>query len=165
MLSTIVSLVICVALVVAYWKIFTKAGEAGWKSLIPIYNGYVLGNIATKRRGLVIGYVVTNILMGVAAVVTFGTIFSAVGMSSGDLDAPGVSQGIENLLVSGGLSMIICGIIGIVNLIFSIMLCIRLAKAFGKGGGFAAGLVFLAPIFMLILGLSSDVEYEGACEE
>ncbi len=27
--------------VIAYWRIFTKAGEAGWKSLIPIYNTYV----------------------------------------------------------------------------------------------------------------------------
>ena len=26
--------------VVAYWKIFTKAGEAGWKSIIPVYNTY-----------------------------------------------------------------------------------------------------------------------------
>ncbi|MCC8059594.1 MAG: DUF5684 domain-containing protein [Clostridiales bacterium] len=25
---------------IAYWKIFTKAGEPGWKSLIPIYNLY-----------------------------------------------------------------------------------------------------------------------------
>ena len=23
--------------VIAYWKIFTKAGEEGWKSIIPIY--------------------------------------------------------------------------------------------------------------------------------
>ncbi len=27
--------------VVAYWRIFTKGGEAGWKSLIPFYNYYV----------------------------------------------------------------------------------------------------------------------------
>lgn len=26
---------------IADWKIFTKAGEPGWKSLIPIYNVYV----------------------------------------------------------------------------------------------------------------------------
>lgn len=26
--------------IVAYWKIFTKAGEPGWKSIIPIYNSY-----------------------------------------------------------------------------------------------------------------------------
>ena len=27
--------------VIAYWRIFTKAGEEGWKSIIPIYNSYV----------------------------------------------------------------------------------------------------------------------------
>ena len=30
--------------VIAYWKIFTKAGEEGWKSIIPIYN-YFTGKI------------------------------------------------------------------------------------------------------------------------
>ena len=41
----IVFIVIYVLLVIALWKIFTKAGEAGWKSLIPIYNAYVLCKI------------------------------------------------------------------------------------------------------------------------
>ena len=27
--------------IIANWNIFTKAGEAGWKSLIPIYGDYV----------------------------------------------------------------------------------------------------------------------------
>lgn len=27
--------------IIAYWKIFTKAGEAGWKSIIPFYNAYI----------------------------------------------------------------------------------------------------------------------------
>ena len=31
-----------IILVIANWKIFTKAGEAGWKSIIPIYNSYVV---------------------------------------------------------------------------------------------------------------------------
>lgn len=30
---------------IAQWKIFTKAGEAGWKALIPIYNVYILCKI------------------------------------------------------------------------------------------------------------------------
>ena len=33
-------------LVIASWKIFTKAGEKGWKSLIPIYNVYILYKIS-----------------------------------------------------------------------------------------------------------------------
>ena len=36
---------IYVLLIIAWWKIFVKAGEAGWKSLIPIYNFYVLFKI------------------------------------------------------------------------------------------------------------------------
>jgi len=31
-----------ILMIAAMWKIFTKAGEAGWKSIIPIYNTYVL---------------------------------------------------------------------------------------------------------------------------
>ena len=37
----LVLLVIYVLLIVAQWKIFSKAGEPGWASLIPIYNIYV----------------------------------------------------------------------------------------------------------------------------
>ena len=43
-----VGLIILAAMVVAYWKIFEKAGEAGWKALIPIYNGHVMYKIAWK---------------------------------------------------------------------------------------------------------------------
>ncbi|KAF0218867.1 MAG: hypothetical protein FD174_2650 [Geobacteraceae bacterium] len=35
-------------MVAAQWKIFEKAGQAGWKSLIPIYNVYLLIVIAGK---------------------------------------------------------------------------------------------------------------------
>lgn len=35
-----VSLISCVIVIIAMWKIFTKANEAGWKCLIPIYNTY-----------------------------------------------------------------------------------------------------------------------------
>ncbi len=32
--------------VIAWWKLFAKAGVAGWKSLIPIYNSYLYYKIA-----------------------------------------------------------------------------------------------------------------------
>lgn len=35
-----------IILIVAIWKIFTKAGEPGWKSLIPVYNSYILLKIS-----------------------------------------------------------------------------------------------------------------------
>jgi len=38
-------LIIAVISIIATWKIFTKCGEAGWKSIIPIYNQIVLFRI------------------------------------------------------------------------------------------------------------------------
>lgn len=33
-------------LIVPFWKLFTKAGQSGWKTLIPIYNVYIMVEIA-----------------------------------------------------------------------------------------------------------------------
>ena len=40
------SLIVAVLLVIAMWKIFSKAGQGGWKAIIPIYNVYILCKIA-----------------------------------------------------------------------------------------------------------------------
>ena len=40
-------------------------------------------------------------------------------------------------------------------------MALDLARAFGRGTGFAIGLIFLSPIFSLILGFGSDT-YKGA---
>lgn len=48
----------------------------------------------------------------------------------------------------------------VVGFVFGIMMCFKLAKAFGKGTGFGFGLLFLSPIFMCILGFG-DAEYVG----
>lgn len=37
--------VVAVISIAACWKLFSKAGEAGWKSIIPIYNAYILFKI------------------------------------------------------------------------------------------------------------------------
>src|SRR5437762_13262798 len=42
-----------------------------------------------------------------------------------------------------------------------IILCIDTAKVFGKGGGFAVGLIFLPFIFFPVLGFGS-AQYQGA---
>lgn len=58
------------------------------------------------------------------------------------------------------LIMIFAGIIPfagpIVVLVFTIMLYVALSKSFGHGVGFALGLIFLSPIFIMILGFGSS---------
>jgi hypothetical protein len=41
-------LVVIAAMIAALWKIFTKAGQPGWASIVPIYNLIVLLNIVGK---------------------------------------------------------------------------------------------------------------------
>ncbi len=41
-------LCILVIVIVSHWKVFTKAGEYGWASIIPFYNLYVLTKISGR---------------------------------------------------------------------------------------------------------------------
>lgn len=41
LISNIISVAITIFQLVCTWRIFTKMGIEGWKSLIPIYNAYV----------------------------------------------------------------------------------------------------------------------------
>jgi uncharacterized membrane protein YoaK (UPF0700 family) len=50
--------------------------------------------------------------------------------------------------------------IPVVNFVIAIIATIAFAKSFGKGGGFAAGLLLLSPIFILILAFGG-AEYIG----
>ena len=34
--------------VICLWKVFEKAGVEGWKAIVPVYNGWVLAEIAGK---------------------------------------------------------------------------------------------------------------------
>lgn len=103
--------VIYVLLIIAMWKIFTKAGKPGWASIVPIYNVIVMFQIIGLNPWLLLLYLIP--------VVNF-----------------------------------------VVAIVFSIMQASRLSKAFGKGTGFAFGLFFLNPIFLLILGFG-DSKYVG----
>lgn len=47
------------------------------------------------------------------------------------------------------------------NIIFMIVTYVKIAKVFGKSGGFAVGLIFLSPIFFMILGCSKETYYLG----
>ena len=42
-------LVIYVLVIVGWWMVFTKAGEAGWKSIIPIWNILVILRIVGRE--------------------------------------------------------------------------------------------------------------------
>lgn len=103
----IIYLAVIVFYVFVMWKIFVKAGEPGWASIVPFYNTYVLFKI------------------------TWG---------------------------NGWLFLL--SLIPFVNVVILIITYVKLAQAFGKGGGFAAGLILLSFIFLPILAFDSS-DYIG----
>ena len=70
---SIVLIVVGILTIIAQWKIFTKAGEAGWKCLIPIYNIVILFKIAGLSPWWVLGYL--------AAIIPVVGAFIAAGIS------------------------------------------------------------------------------------
>lgn len=46
--TSLISLAISIIVIAGMWMSFQKAGEAGWKAIIPIYNVYIQTKIAEK---------------------------------------------------------------------------------------------------------------------
>jgi len=44
----LIALALTIVAIVGLWKIFEKAGKPGWAAIVPIYNAYVLTEIAGK---------------------------------------------------------------------------------------------------------------------
>ena len=106
----LIALVICVFMVAAMWRVFTKAGQPGWGCLIPFYNVYLMLKIAGKPGWWLVFF-----------------------------------------------------FIPVINLVVQIVMTIDIAKNFGRGGWFAAGLIFLPIIFFPVLAFGESV-YIGASQ-
>jgi len=63
-------LAVAVIAIIAMWKIFTKAGEAGWKSIIPIYNLYILLKIVGRPGWWILLFLVPFVNIVVSLVVS-----------------------------------------------------------------------------------------------
>ena len=117
--------------VIAYWRIFKKAGKPGWHSIIPILNTYDQYALSWK---------------GFWGIVFLGLTFAVVMLSPNGTPA----QGKEFLV----------GVLGFAAGVIDVIASHKLSKAFGHGILFTLGLIFLNPIFMLILGFGGST-YRG----
>jgi uncharacterized protein DUF5684 len=67
-----VGLVLALIAIIAWWKVFTKAGHPGWACLIPIYNLYILIKIAGKPGWWIILFLVPVVNFVIAIIVHIG---------------------------------------------------------------------------------------------
>ncbi len=126
------STIIYILYVAAQWKMFEKAGIAGWKSLIPIYNVYTQFQLSWKgsKFFMLLWY---SLLLGVGTVVVdYEIIISAI------------------LIALGGLGV----------LLITVQEAYYLAKSFGHGIDYTLGLLIFPNLMVLILGFGES-EYVG----
>jgi hypothetical protein len=100
--NCVIFLLIVVPTAAGLWKTFEKAGKPGWAGIIPIYNMFVLTEIAKKE---ILWFILT--------------------------------------------------LVPCINIVALILICIDVAKNFGKGPGFGVGLALLPFIFFPMLGFSN----------
>lgn len=62
---SIIGVLFGLLMIVALWKVFTKAGKPGWAAIIPIYNLYVLLKIVGRPGWWLILFIIpfVNIIM------------------------------------------------------------------------------------------------------
>ena len=123
-----VLILLLVLFVIAEWRIMTKAGEKGWKSLVPFYSVFVSHHIAGMSH--------VWFILEIAALV-IEVMFEIVKVP-------------EALVFWFGIAA------GAFTFVSELIHIIKLCDRFGKGTGFKIGMFFIPSLFLIILGFGKS---------
>lgn len=124
------------------YLVLEKAGERGWKSLIPFYRDYLEYKLYWNKSLYWINLFMPFIgivLICVGAILRYEIVVLAVTFVSGTI-----------LLLT--------------SVVFDIILKIKKGKCFGESAGFGIGLILLEVIFCAILAFDKKCQYIGSVE-
>lgn len=120
--------------------------------------------IFAMLAGIGVGAYIFSLAIGVLLIVAMWKVFVKAGKPGWAAIIPIYNVVVSFQIVGINPWLLLLYLVPFVNFVamfvLQIMYCSRLAKAFGKSGGFAVGLFFLNVIFMPILAFS-DAEYKG----
>ena len=119
------------------WCIFKKAGEKGWKAIIPFYGDYTYYKIAWSGR------------------IYITLLLSTIGASI----LAALLAALENEAAASLISLIFMAVGGAYS-ITGMVIHFKIARAFGRPDYFAIGLYFFNRIFSAVLAFG-DAEYVG----
>lgn len=79
--ASVFALILMVIMIVANWKIFTKAGKPGWASIVPLYNMYTLFEVAGMNGWMFLLLLVpiVNIVMAIMVYINLAKAFGQSG--------------------------------------------------------------------------------------
>ena len=163
-----INLAVMVLTIIASWIMYAKAGELGWAAIVPFYSSYVRFKIAGKKK-MFWGYLVATIGIIVGCIILMYEIIAS-GLSVMTSDYMGSyydsTYGYAGSRIGAHMGMLIFAVILIIAAmiaaaVMNILCCVGLSHAFGKGAGFACGLIFLNVIFVCIIAFNKNIVYVG----
>ncbi len=163
-----INLAVMVLTIIASWIMYAKAGEPGWAAIVPFYSSYVRFKIAGKKK-MFWGYLVATIGIIVGCIILMYEIIAS-GLSVMTSDYMGSyydsTYGYAGSRIGAHMGMLIFAVILIIAAmiaaaVMNILCCVGLSHAFGKGAGFACGLIFLNVIFVCIIAFNKNIVYVG----
>lgn len=107
------------------------------------------------------GAMVISCLLGVLFIVSQWLLFNKAGEAGWAAIVPFYNLYVLFKITWGSGVKFLLLLIPIANVVIAIITLVKLAKAFGKGGGFACGLIFLPYIFYPIMAFSKNISYVG----
>lgn len=125
--ASIFSLIIMILHIIGVWNVFKKAGEPGWKSIIPFYNTYILYKISWNPMWFWL--VLLGGLIG-AGLLSFATVTVCV---------------------------ILGALIELFTIIVRLVMYYRLCLSFGWGVGKYILTILFAPIMFMVMGFGKSV--------
>lgn len=128
----VIGFLLWLLIVISRWVVFQKAGQAGWASIIPIYDTFV--QLRIIQRPTWWGY----LLLGLSLIQVVLTL-----MQDGSTDTAEFLQ-------------LMSSIATIIAFVFSVRITHGLSRSFGRSLGFTLGLLFLPYIFYPILAFGSS---------
>ena len=119
-------------------------------------NNYVLNTYINSIEK----YSVTMVIASIITIVCMWVIFNKASVPGWHAIIPFLNTYDLFKLTWGNGWLFLLLLIPFANFVFIIITYVKLAHVFGKGAGFAVGLIFLNPIFMLILAFG-NAKYIG----
>ena len=137
--------------ILAYGRLFQKAGRSWWLVLFPIVNLLTFYDII-KRKRYILYYTICYLVLIVVCVK-----FTTVDIALNSLKNFDIWLLPENIDLVWSIAFLVSLVLG--GIILPILTQWNLGKVYQKSGLFRLGMIIFPPLFLLILGFGSS-EYQ-----
>lgn len=148
--ATLAQFALLLFTIVVMWRVFTKAGEGGWKIFIPIYNQYMVFKIAGAKKRFWL-CLLLELTVVVAAALALKDILYDYSVGLGGFI---MTNWIAGCILTAGICLAL-------TMLITVSVNFSMAHAFGLPGIFGLGLLLLPTLFYTIIAFNGNIRHRS----